>query len=206
MNNVAILSARNFIRDGGKFGNYVATSYELQGDRIILSCICDGCGAQNKIPYSHVNVEARTPGSVRCINRERHAPVAKAAEPDWASMDQAQFKKYISTLQSDVFLKMCRTNPAFAARNEATPTTYIERNEAIARRAQMDAEARLAPVREWWKRLYRVCSGNAGIVPPVPARPMPVQSLQEMAALKPAQLEQIITDYGLRENDGMVRF
>ena len=138
MNNVAILNARNFIRDGGKFGNYVATSYELQGDRIILSCSCDGCGAKNKIPYSHVNVEARTPGTVRCVNIERHAPVAKAAEPDWISMDQAHFKKYVASLQSDVFLKMCRTNPAFAARNEETPNTYIDRKEAIERK---DAEA-----------------------------------------------------------------
>ena len=144
MNNVAILNARNFIRDGGKFGNYVATSYELQGDRIILSCSCDACGAKNKIPYSHVNIEARTPGTVRCVNIERHAPKAKAAEPDWTLMSSAEFKAYVKRMPADAFIKLCRSNPVFAARNEETPTTYVDTRQVIAGKDERDRAALVA--------------------------------------------------------------
>jgi hypothetical protein len=205
MNNISILNTRNFIRDGGEFGNYTATSYEIQGDRVVLSAICNECTAKNHIPWSHVSVEARTPGTIRCVNRERHKAVATPAAPDWRTMTDAEFRLFVKRLPSDQYLALSK-DAQFAARDAEQPNKYLDRKEAIARKDAADREAKLAPIREWWTRLYFVCMGDASVKPPVPARPMPVRSLEEMAALKPADLERIITQYGLRENDGRVKF
>jgi hypothetical protein len=202
---IAIMNARNFVRDGGAFGNYIATSYELQGERVLLVALCNECGAKNRIPWSHVSVEARTRGTVLCVNRERHKAVATPAAPDWRTMTDAQFRAYVKSLPSDQYLTLSK-NAAFAARDAEQPNTYIDRKEAISRKAAADYEAAVGPIREWWTRLYFVCMGDASVNPPVPPRSMPVKSLEEFAALKPADQERIIAQYGLRENDGMVKF
>jgi len=189
MNNVSVLNARDFIRGGGHFGNYVATTYELQGDRVILSAICNECGAKNHIPWSHTTIEARTPGTVLCINRERHAPVAKAVEQDWASMDQAQFKKYIATLQSDVFLKMCRTNPAFAARNEETPNTYVDTRQVIAGKDERDRVALVAKHRSQFENAYYAYEYHN--------LPQPFRGVEGWMALPEATRQAIIKQFDL---------
>lgn len=164
-NQISILNARDFIRNNPVFGNYTATSYELQRDTIVLVAECTECGARNRVPWSHVSVEARTPGTVPCINRERHAPVAKAAEPDWMSMDRAQFKKYVAGLPSDVFIKMCRSNPAFAARNEQTPNTYIDRKEAISRKEAAEYQSKRDAQHAVFVNLYYAYEARGGTVP-----------------------------------------
>ena len=120
-------------------------------------------------------------------------------------MTDAQFRAYVKSLPSDQYLTLSK-NAAFAARDAEQPNTYIDRKEAISRKAAADYEAAVGPIREWWTRLYFVCMGDASVNPPVPPRPMPVKSLEEFAALKPADQERIIAQYGLRENDGMVKF
>ena len=105
-NQVAIYSARNFIRQGGAFGNYVAKSYEITGDRIILVAECNTCGAKNRIPWANVSVEQRTPGITVCVNRERHPATAKPVKADWRRMTDAEFAKFERSLSSEAYRKL----------------------------------------------------------------------------------------------------
>ena len=146
-NEIAILNARNFIRQGGQFGNYTATSYELQGDRVILVAECKECGAKNRIQWSNVSAEQRTPGILPCVNRAQHKAVAKSAAPDWRQMSDADFKAYVRRLPSDEYLRMSK-NAEFAARDAAMPNKYIDRKEAIAQKEAADREAKTAPHRK----------------------------------------------------------
>ena len=169
--------------------------------RLVIQC--QSCG-------NRMNVDVNQWYSItqgrewRCSNASGHRAETKAEK-----RPQPLTLEVLSKMSSDELKRRIMHEPGF---EEAANAIYnsgpkqLNYREAQEQKAARDKAAKIAPVHVWWKRLYRVCSGNAGIVPPVPARPMPVQSLQEMAALKPAQLERIITDYNLRENDGMVRF
>jgi hypothetical protein len=153
-NTISVLNARDFIRRGGKFGNYTASSYELNGDRVVLIAECSACGAKNRIQWSHVASEQRSPGTLLCINRERHKAAPKAATPNWQSMSDAQFKAYVDSLPSDQYLAMTKKDPAFAARDAAHPNNYIDTKEALARKESADREAKLAPHRAMFKNAY----------------------------------------------------
>ena len=163
-NTISVLHVRNFIRDGGKFGNYVATTYELIGDRILLIADCNQCGAKNRIPWNNVAHEQRTPGLLPCLNRERHPAAAKQAAPDWARMTDAEFRSFVKRLPSDQYLAMSK-NAAFAARDAENPNKYLDRKEAIERKEQADKQARMEPHRKMFVNAWHAYD-NQGLQPP----------------------------------------
>jgi hypothetical protein len=185
---IAIMNARNFVRDGGAFGDYIATSYELQGERVLLVALCNECGAKNRIPWSHVCVEARTPGTVLCVNRERHKAVAKPAAPDWQRMTDAQFRAYVKSLPSDQYLAMTK-NAAFAARDAENPNKYLDRKEAIERKERADKQACMEPHRKMFVNAWHAYD-NQGLQPPF-------HRLEGWLALSEAERQGIIKRFSL---------
>jgi hypothetical protein len=190
-NTISVLNARDFIRRGGKFGNYVATSYELNGDRVVIIADCE-CGAKNRVPWNHIATEQRTPGTVLCINRERHKAAAKPAAPDWTRMSDAEFRSFVRRLPSDQYLALSK-NAAFAARDCAMPNKYIDRKEAIARQEAADREAKLAPHRAMFKNAWYAFDNNG--------LRAPFRGVEGWLALSEEDRQYIINKYDLKNVD-----